>query len=433
MPPSSPSTRRGGASRWGPGVLLALLLAVAAGWALWPDDDDAAAARSYEELTGSLFASPPQGPFRAPVVRELKLPTFADATSVWGATGRDFRGGVWVGVSTAPAGSSARLFQYDASTDTWHDRGSVVEQLAAAGLARSGQGQNKIHSKIVPAGDGWLYFASSDEEGESPRGDVLPRWGGHLWRIHPQRHVWQHLLATPEGLVAVSGVGRHVYALGYWGHVLIQYDTATGATRRVAVGSVDGHVSRNFLADIRGHAYVPRLRAQAGKAPGVTLVEYDADLREVAETPLEHYLGRGTPGANHGIVGVAYLSDGNLLFTTHVGHLYRIEPRPGAPSRVTALGAWPPGAPAYGPSLFALGGRDWVAGVVQARSGFQWVAFEPATQVASTHPIDLRGLDKVLLYGSVTRDNAGRAYLGGWAAGVGGQRPLVLQVDPAGR
>ncbi|MFP5398438.1 MAG: hypothetical protein ACLGIT_08925, partial [Gammaproteobacteria bacterium] len=139
MPPWSPSTRRGGASRWGPGVLLALLLAVAAGWALWPDDDDAAAARSYEELTGSLFASPPQGPFRAPVVRELKLPTFADATSVWGATGRDFSGGVWVGVSTAPAGSSARLFQHDASTDTWHDRGSVVEQLAAAGLARSGQ------------------------------------------------------------------------------------------------------------------------------------------------------------------------------------------------------------------------------------------------------------------------------------------------------
>lgn len=415
------------------GVTLVAMIGAVVAWALWWSADDEPAAYSYEELTGSLFVPPPQGPFRAPVVRELKLPTFAGATSVWGATGRDFHGGVWVAVSTASAGSSARLFQYDPSTDTWHNRGGVVEQLAAAGLARSGQGQNKIHSKIVPAGDGWLYFASSDEDGESPRGDVLPRWGGHLWRIHPQRHVWQHLLATPEGLVAVSGVGRYVYTLGYWGHVLIQYDTATGATRRVAVGSVDGHVSRNFLADIRGHAYVPRLREQLGGGAAATLVEYDTGLREVAETPLEHYLGRGTPGANHGIVGLAYLGSGSLLFTTHVGHLYRIEPRQGAPAQVISVGPWPPGVPAYGPSLFALGGRDWVAGVVQARSGFQWVAFEPATQVASTHPIDLRGLDKVLLYGSVTRDNAGRAYLGGWAAGVGAQRPLVLQIDPAGR
>jgi len=31
------------------------------------------------------------------------------------------------------------------------------------------------------------------------------------------------------------------------------------------------------------------------------------------------------------------------------------------------------------------------------------------------------------------RDNAGRAYVGGWAAdGIGGQRPLMLQIDPGG-
>ncbi len=430
-PTSRPHSRR---TRLVP-ALAALVIAavVAAIVVLWAPDDEPPRAFSYEELTGSLFASPPQGPFRAPRVRELKLPSFPDANSVWGATGRDVHGNIWVGVSTRSAGSSARLFQYDPRADTWHDRGSVVDKLKASGLGRDGQGQNKIHSKIVPAADGWLYFASSDEEGESPRGDVLPRWGGHLWRVHPERHVWQHLLATPEGLVAVSGVGRYVYALGYWGHVLYQYDTDTGNTRRAVVGSTGGHVSRNLLADIRGHAYVPRLRQQPGGGVAVTLVEYDAALNEVGETLLDHYLGRVYPQANHGIVGLAYLPDGSLLFTTHVGHLYRVEPRPGMPAAVTAVGAWPPQGSAYAPSLFALGGRGWIAGVVQGREGFKWVAAEPATGVAAEFALDLRGLDKVLLYGSVNRDHAGRAYLGGWAAdGLGGQRPLVLQIDPAG-
>ena len=62
--------------------------------------------------------------------------------------------------------------------------------------------------------------------------------------------------------------------------------------------------------------------------------------------------------SHHGIVGLAYLPDGNLLFTTHVGQLYRIEPRQSAPAAVTALGDWPVQAPAYGASLFALGGRE---------------------------------------------------------------------------
>ncbi|WP_162911102.1 hypothetical protein [Azohydromonas sediminis] len=429
-----PPSRRRGAARWWTFALLGVTaVAVAIVVTLRGGDDVPPPALSYEELTGSVFVPPAQGPFRAPRVRELKLPPFAGAQSIWGATGRDFRGHIWVGVSTTGAGSSARLFAYDPATEAWTDHGSVVDRLRETGLARAGVGQNKIHSKIVPAADGWLYFASTDEEGESAQGDVPPRWGGHLWRIHPDRHVWQHLLATPEGLVAVSGVGRHVYALGYWGHVLHQFDTHTGQSRRVVVGSTAGHVSRNFLADLRGHAYVPRLRARADGAVTASLVEYDAELREVGETPLAHYLGRESPQANHGIVGLAYLPDGNLLFTTHVGHLYRIEPRAEGPARVTSLGPWPAQAPAYAPSLFALGGRGWVAGVIHARGGFQWAAAEPSTGVASAFPLELRGLEKVLLYGSVSRDNAGRAYVGGWAAnGLGGQRPLLLQLDLGG-
>ena len=387
---------------------------------------------SYEALAGSVFSPSPQDPFRPPQVRELALPSFVDATSVWGATGRDFRGHIWVGVSASSAGMSAHLFEYDPETDVWHDRGGVVERLKAARLNREGEGQIKIHSKIVPASDGWLYFASTDEEGETPRGNVPPRWGGHLWRIHPDRHDWQHLLAVPEGLVAVSGVGRYVYALGYWGHVLYQYDTATGATGRVVVGSVGGHVSRNFLADIRGHAYVPRLREQPAGTVSAALVEYDADLKEVAATPLQFYLDRESPESNHGIVGLAYLADGGMVFTTHLGHLYRIEPRDGAPAEVTPVGWFDPEGKTYAPSLFALGGKVWIGGVVQRREGFAWVVFHLGTGLSAAFPLDTHGLRDVLLYGSISRDNAGRAYVGGWAAKEGGgQRPLVLRIDPA--
>ena len=387
--------------------------------------------RSYEERTGSVFLLVPKSPLQAPSVRELRLPPFADATSVWGATGRDLRGRIWLGVSAQSSGMSAHLFQYDPEADAWHDRGAVVVQLQAAGLYRQGEGQIKIHSKIIVADDGWLYFASTDEDGEHEDGTVLPRWGGHLWRLNPDNARWQHLLAVPEGLVAVSGVGRYVYALGYWGHVLYQYDTATGKTKRTVVGSVGGHVSRNFLADVNGHVYVPRVTMQRGGKASAALVEYDSDLQELVATPLHFYLGpQESAKDNHGIVGLAYLADGHLVFTTHRGHLYLIELQHGSPAKVTAIGWFHPKGETYTPSLFALDGHSLLAGVTQRGSRFEWVVFALQTRRATALPLDTKGMHDVLLYGSVSRDHAGRFYVGGWAANqTGGQRPLVLQLN----
>jgi hypothetical protein len=308
----------------------------------------------------------------------------------------------------------------------------VVDELKRAGLYRSGEGQIKIHSKIVPGGDGWLYFASADEEGETESG-VLPRWGGHLWRIDPLRSKWEHLFAAPEGLVAVSGVGRYIYALGYWGHVLYQYDTQRGSHRRVAVGSVDAHVSRNILADVRGHAYVPRVRAQAGK-PTAELVEFDGELRELAATPLEYYLGKGSPGASHGITAIAYLPDGRMLFATHRGRLHLIEPQTSGPARVGDLGWLHPDGEAYAPALFVFGRPHWIAGLAVRDGRHDWVTRElPGSGPVAT-PLDLGRLAKPLLYGSITRDNRGRAYVGGWAAKTASgsdMRPLLLQIEAA--
>ena len=386
---------------------------------------------SYEDLTGSLFRLSPSHPFGPPGIQEIALPPLRDGVCIWGATGRDRDGHIWVGVSADSPGGSAHLLQFDPETSAWHDRGTVVDQLKAAGLYRQGEGQAKIHSKIVTDVEGWLYFASTDEEGEMIEGATLPHWGGHLWRTKPDRQRWQHLMAVPEGLLAVSGVGRYIYVLGYWGHVLYQYDTVSGKNKRVVVGSAAGHVSRNFLADVRGHAYVPRLTGQPGGTVSAALVEYDSELRELAATPLDNYLGTLSPHANHGIVGLVYLADGRLLFTTHRGQLYMIQPRADLPALVTAIGWFHPDGEAYAPSLFALGGDGLVAGVTERNGRHEWVVLELKTHISGAFPLDTKGLRGVLLYGSVNRDLAGRAYVGGWASSTsGGTRPLMLQIEP---
>ncbi len=388
----------------------------------------------YADQTGSWFADPPNAPFAAPVVRELSLPKIEDGTSIWGATGRDSTGHIWVGISAQSAGMSAHLVEYDPVADAWHDHGGVVDRLKAAGLLREGEGQIKIHSKIVPGGDGWLYFASTDEDGEREDGSALPRWGGHLWRIHPKTRTWEHLLTTPEGLVAVSGVGRYIYALGYWDHVLYQYDTVEKQVKRVVVGSAKGHVSRNFIADVRGHAFVPRLTIRKNGLVSASLVEYDQDLNELADTPLDHYLDKErSTGMNHGIVGLAYLPDGRMVFTSHAGYLYSIQASGNGPALVTGLGWFHPNGKSYIPSLFSLGGDNWLAGVARRRPrDFEWIVSDLASGDTAVSPIDTGGLQRVLLYGSITRDNAGRVYVGGWAAeGANNQRPLMLQIAPA--
>jgi hypothetical protein len=131
-------------------------------------------------------------------------------------------------------------------------------------------------------------------QGEKADGSKLPIWGSHLWRLRLPENKWEHLLAAPEALIAVGGTGKLIYALGYFSHVLYQYDCATGKGRSIRVGSVDGHVSRNFLVDGRDHVCLPRLTrppgADARSDPAVHLVGFDGDLHEVGQTPLAHYL-----------------------------------------------------------------------------------------------------------------------------------------------
>ena len=84
------------------------------------------------------------------------------------------------------------------------------------------------------------------------------------------------------------------------------------------------------------------------------------------------------------------------------------------------------------PSLFSFSGKSLLAGVTQRAGHYEWVVFDLATAVSAAFPLDTKDLRTVLLYGSVTRDDAGRFYVVGWAkSGSRGQRPLILQITPA--
>jgi hypothetical protein len=392
---------------------------------------------SFERLTNSYFSPDPANALAPPEVRFVHMPPVSGDAAVWGATGRDESGNIWIGVSIhSGAQPSARLVEYDPTSDLAVDRGDVLDQLARLNLRQPGDAQAKIHSRIVQAGDGHLYFASMNDTHEEG-GPRPPPFGSHLWRLRLPERKWEHLLAAPEGLIAVAGGGDYVYALGYPDHRLVQYHVPTGNARWVTVGSHAGHISRNFIADARGHVFVPRLRPGSGGGE-TTLVEFDTDLRELAATPLPHYMS-GPPDAAHGIIAFQHLPDRSVYFATAVGRLYRIDTDLGsAPALVRDAGWFHPEGTAYTPSLFTSSGTTTLVGLGHRINGgdrYAWLTYELRIRMPSfTVPFHLpmsngQPLRDVLLYGCQTRDRFGDFYVVG-SHSDGKSRPLVLRVRP---
>jgi len=281
-----------------------------------------------------------------------------------------------------------------------------------------------------------------DEKGEDMSKEVLGKWGSHLWRIKPDGANWEHLLTVPEALIALDAGKRYVYALGYYRHVLYQYDTATGKSRSVEVGAIDGHVSRNIFTDARDHVYVPRVAPDpAGGHPICSLVEYDTSLKEVAATRLTHYF-EGRAFHAHGIIGFAKLPDGSIACVSHEGQLTLVKPSADGPAEVTALGWLHPKGDAYTGSLHCdPTGRYLFSCVHRGWTGrYDWVTYDLKTRSASVAPFRVTdppgmSLDGSLLYGSNTRDAAGRYYIVGRISRGRrmGYRPVAFQVTPANR
>jgi len=367
--------------------------------------------RPYELRAGTHFSNTVSNNEISAVLTELKPPLFPGANSIWGATGRDDRGHIWFGISVQRE-EAAHLVEYIPEDDIFVDHGDPVTALKAAWKYRWNETQRKIHSKIIQADDGYLYLASMDDDGEDPNSSKLPMWGSHFWRYHPTE-------------IAVSGVGRCVYALRYWDHLLYQYDTLTGKVNRKIVGSEGGHVSRNIVADENGHVYVPRVKyvqlfgtkeAEAKKLLVTMLVEFDENLNEVGSTPLTHYIEqeRQNLRANHGIVGLSYLADHSIVINTHLGFLYRIIPKISGPAVVEEIGWFHPKGHSYIASVFPLDGYQKILGIGRHRGNHhELIVYDLITNSSNLIPLKVPQLRHLLIYGSNTRDDYGFFYIVG--------------------
>ncbi len=387
--------------------------------------------RSFENRVGTVFTALPYDLFKAPTIKEIQLPQRDSTDAIWGATGRDDDGYIYIGTSSHGGSyGSAFLYQYNPSTGEIVPQSDVVSQLKHNNVYRTGMRQNKLHSKFYQADDGYLYFSSFDEGGEAK--GINPKWGGNLWRKKPQDKNWQHLLATEEALVAVNTNGRFVYALGYWDHVLYQYDIQTGEINRVVVGSVGEHVTRNFLVDELGHAYVPQLKENDFNEIEAYLIEYDTHLKQVASYPMPSYQGDHI-NEHHGIVGYTSMKNGDIFFTTSEGSLFQIKPFSQGNSKLSYKGMMHPDGNAYIASLFTFAGQDIIVGVGKQRgsSRFEWIMYELGSGLAVNYPLNIQKYKGLLLYGSLTKSIQGNFFVVGWVRKTGekGYRPILFEIS----
>jgi len=371
-----------------------------------------------DEIMRRLLTLPAYSTTKRPRMREISVPDFPGAYAILGAVGRDAEGHIWIGVSAEGVECpSAHLFRYDPASQKMEDCGDVVSQLRRSGQYRAREGQGMICSRIIRAADGHLYFASVGGENERIDGSRAPKWGSHLWRLQLPERRWEHLSAVPEGLVAVACDNKHLYALGYPGHVLYQYHLGSGRMESVRVGTTAGHVCRSLICDHRGHTYVPRLQAGTSENASweAALVQFDVQLREVAETPLERYAGT-VPSESRGIAADTVMGDGSIVFATHFGALYRVAEQEGRPAVVSRL-----------PWFDSMGERT-ILSVTSDRSrrhliavslpaserSPEWIVCDMKKEILATCPIVETGVPENLqLFGSGTIDNGETIYLGG--------------------
>lgn len=382
--------------------------------------------RSFENRVGTVFTALPQDIFTAPAVEIVELPrTGSNLDAIWGSSGKDDSGNIYFGVSSHDGNyGSSFLYQYNSSTQKITSQGDTVRELKNNEIYKEGSRQNKLHSKIYQANDGYLYFSSFDETGEDE--GINPVWGGHLWRKLPESQNWEHVMSTPEALIAVNTNGRYVYALGYWNHVLYQYDTKTGETKKTVAGSVNMHVSRNFIVDEIGHAYVPSLTHVDSETISAELIEYDTELNEVAKYPLPSYQSKNI-NHHHGIVGYTSMKNGNIYFTTADGGLYLISPFQNTNPKLQYMGMMHPDGKAYIASLFTIDGEEVVVGVGKKKD-YEWIVYETTLDMSYATQLNVSKLKNLTLFGSLTKNNNGEMYVVGRHRTNDGYQPILLKL-----
>lgn len=358
--------------------------------------------RHYEPVT--------ERHFKKPQVESILLPSIGRTDVSWGSVGNDSQGNIYVGLAESYGEPRSAYLTKINATGRATVLGDVISELKRNGIGSANQSQGKIHSQIVPANDGYVYFSSFDEAGET---DVrLPEYGGHLWRLNSASEQWEHLLATPQALIAVNTDGRYVYALGYWGHVVYQYDTQTGNVQKTEVGSIPGHVSRQFLVDGRGHVYVPKV-SQSGinTEPEAVLVEYNQNMTPLTEYPLPDYHSQDMT-RYRGIIAYTNMRNGDVYFTLGQGYLLQIQANESGAEKLINHGLFNPAGEANIPSLFTVDGEQFVMGVSR-REGAEpeWLIYERIS--GATVNYAMPALNDFLFFGTEAKDAQGNFYLVG--------------------
>lgn len=169
----------------------------------------------WTTYAGVHFTPEPAFPdLSPPDVELIQVPDFPGAFAIWGAIGRAADGRIWFSAASHDVNvqQSAHLFEYNPETDVVTPNGDALSELKRVGLYRTGEQQVKIHTKILQGADGYLYFATTDDPPNRDT-ELLPKWGGHLWRYKPGAEGWEHLLSVPEGFIALAGNGVLMYGL----------------------------------------------------------------------------------------------------------------------------------------------------------------------------------------------------------------------------
>ena len=389
----------------------------------------------WTTYAGAYFTPEPAFPdLYPPDAKLIQVPDFPGAFAIWGAIGRAADGHIWFSAAShdVDVQQSAHLFEYDPETDVVTPRGDALSELKRLGLYRTGEQQVKIHTKILQGADDYLYFATTDDPPNRDT-ELIPKWGSHLWRYKPGAEGWEHLLSASEGFIALAGNGELMYGLLYPNHILLQYNIRTGATARVTVGSVEGHVSRHFLCDHAGHAYVPRLKMVRADHAEHTLVEFDTKLQQVLEHPLPYYQSKSAK-ESHGIIAYQPMADRSIAFTTQTGRLFRLHVADRGPSWLEDIGWFHPNGESYASGLFTFSGERHLVGAAEIAGKWDWVCYD----LSAKHPTAIRlllsapeGLSAAnpFLYGCTTRDNTGDFYLvGGIQRENGRPAPIVVRL-----
>jgi hypothetical protein len=402
---------------------------------------------------------------QAPKIRELRLPISDGDEAIWGAIGRDAKGRIYFGMaSKASSELSAGLLQFSPRTGEAKLLGRVDEWLIGNASNRNTSLQDKIHSKLFEAIDGNLYFASQDETDEATDGSRNGKAGGHLLRINHSSGKVESVLHTREALISIGCSGRYIYALGYFGSTIYQFDTKTQKVISILVPNYGGHVSRNLLVTPTGHVFTIRVTPTTSEdtKPGtnwttpvahddakeqfvlskedsprrrvfVELVELDTQLKELHAWPLDGYEAHGNT-SSHGITSFSSQMDGSILFTTQNGLLWRVYPSDKTPGRLETLGWIHPEGESSSTAMFAPTGRDFVIAVSKREERFDLLIYylklrESVPILLDTDSEMVFNQPLHLLYGSETLDDYGNAYLAGWKRMPNGYEPLSIQLQ----